>query len=373
MEAIIIGGGASGISCAIKIKQNNPEFDVTVIEHLDSPCKKIFATGNGRCNLTNTNACGFNITRDFFDSLGLIMREESDGRMYPYSNRASSVVDILINSCEKLGVKIVTECTIKSVEKSGNIYIIDTNKGTFKGEYLVLAAGGKSQNALGSDGSGYALARVFSHTITKLQPALVQLKSSSKYCRTLKGLRSKCNVKIEINGEIAAEEYGEVLFTDYGISGIVIMNLSQYVNDDNLKKDKDKCIAIIDFVPDLSENDLIEHINKFGGLEGILEKRLCSVLSKQAQNDPQRIAKYAKNWRIIITGTKGFDFAQITKGGVSTNELKHTNESKLCENLYITGEMTDNQFICGGYNLNYAFVSGITAANDITGKEYDKN
>ncbi len=373
MRAIIIGGGASGISCAVKIKQNNPEFDVTVIEHLDSPCKKLFATGNGRCNLTNTKATGFNITKDFFDSLGLVMREDDDGRMYPYSNRASSVVDILINSCEKLGVKIVTQCKIKSVIKDGKIYTADTDKGTFKGEYLVLAAGGKSQSALGSDGSGYNIASGFSHTVTNLYPALVQLKSSSKYCRALKGLRAKCNVKIEINGEISAEEYGEVLFADYGISGIVVMNLSQYVKDDKLKKGNDKCIAIIDFAPDFSENDLIEHINKFGNIEGILPKRLCSILAKQAQNEPDRIAKYAKNWRIIITGTKGFDFAQITKGGVKTDELKPTNESKLCKNLYIIGEMTDNQFSCGGYNLNYAFVSGIRAADDITGKNYDKN
>ncbi|MFR5875206.1 MAG: NAD(P)/FAD-dependent oxidoreductase [Eubacterium sp.] len=373
MYVTIIGGGASGIACAIKIKQNNRSANVVVLEHLDEACKKIYATGNGRCNMTNKAADGYEITKAFFDSLGLIMRSDSAGRMYPNSNQASTVVDILISACKKYGVTIKTSCNIRKVEKIGNIYNVYSNKGTFSSDVLVLATGGMSQPALGSDGSGYELAREFGHSVTPLSPALVQLKSSSKHCRALKGIRAKCNVKIEINGTIVGSEFGELLFADYGISGIVVMELSKYVIDERIKNGSDKCIAVIDFVPDMSEDKLYEHFITFGGLEGVLPKKLCSILSRQTDNDGRLIAKYAKSWRLIITGTKGYDFAQITNGGVSRDELKSTNESTINDNLYIIGELTDNQFECGGFNLDYAFSSGIAAADDITSKTYDKN
>lgn len=372
MDAVIIGGGASGISCAIRIKQNNPEFKVTVIEHLEEPCKKLYATGNGRCNITNTAASGYNITRSFFESIGLVLRESNEGRMYPYSNQAASVVNILLNACKKLGVRIVTSANAYKAEKKGEQFNIFTSKGVFTSDILVIACGGKSQKALGSDGSGYELSKSFNHSVTELSPALVQLVSSSKYCRALKGVRTKCNLSIEVNSKILAEEYGELLFADYGLSGIVTMNLSKYVNDEKLKNNKDRCIAIIDFVPSMSEKQIEEHIKRFGGLEGILPAKLCQIISKQANDDKSKIAKYAKSWRLIITGTKGYSFSQITMGGISKSELRESNESKLCSNLYIIGELTDNQFSCGGFNLDYAFSSGVKAADNIT-KSNDKN
>lgn len=366
MNIIVIGAGASGIACAIKIKQSSSNANVTILEHLDEACKKLHATGNGRCNLTNKNAMGFDATKEFFSSIGLVMRESDEGRMYPYSNQASSVVEVLMNACDELGVNIVYSCEATSIKKESDTFIVSTNEGEFKGDVLVLATGGMSQKALGSDGSGYALAEQLNHKISDLSPALVMLKSSSKHCRALKGVRAKSNVKIEINGKIVDEEFGELLFTDYGISGIVVMNLSKHISDKDIKSGKQKCIAIIDFTPDMTENELINHYNRFGNYTGILPKKLCSILSKQADSSPELIAKYAKNWRIIITGTKGFDFAQITKGGVCLDELGEANQSLITDNLYIIGELTDNQYKCGGYNLDYAFSSGIKASNDIT-------
>lgn len=366
MKVIIIGGGAAGICSAIKIKQNNKDIDVTVLEHLDEVLKKIYATGNGRCNLTNQNAQGYETVKEFFNNLGLVLREGGDGRMYPYSLQASSVVDIMKSTCENLGINIITECEIKKAECLENIFYVYTNKGIFQGDTLILATGGKSQSALGSDGSGYALAKDFSHTITDLSPALVQLCSSSKHCKALKGIRTKCNVKIEVNGEILGEDFGELLFTDYGISGIVVMNLSKHINDSRIKHSQDKAIAIIDFVPEISVDELNEHLEKFGNFKGILPHKLCAIVEKQVGGDKSRMAGCIKNWRIIITGTKGYNFAQITNGGVSTKELDDSNQSKLCPNLYILGELTDNQFECGGFNLNYAFLSAINCANDIT-------
>ena len=367
MNVVVIGGGASGIACAVQTKLNNPDLKVCVLEHLDAPCKKIYATGNGRCNITNKNAQGFEITRSFFESIGLVMRESEDGRMYPYSNQASGVVETLLSACEKLGVEIVCDCEISRVEKVGKTFNVFTSKGIFSSDVLVLATGGKAQSALGSDGSGYALAKAFGHSISELSPALVQLKSPNKSCRALKGIRAKCLVKLEINDEIAGEEFGEVLFTDYGISGIVVMDLSQFVSDRKISEKQQKCSAVLDFVPDMSEEELFAHFENFGTFEGLLPSKLCSVLNRQADGDGRKMAKYIKNWRLIISGTKGYDYAQITKGGVKLDELGENGDSKLCENLYIIGELTDNQFQCGGFNLDYAFSSAVRAANRISG------
>lgn len=365
MNIVIIGGGASGIACAIRTKLNNPDISVQVLEHLDEPCKKIYATGNGRCNITNKNAKGFETAKGFFESIGLIMRESGEGRMYPFSNQASGVVDVLLSTCQKLGIEIICSCKVLRVEKIGDTFNIFTSKGIFSSDILVLATGGMAQSALGSDGSGYALAETFGHSISELSPALVQLKSPNKNCRALKGIRTKCNVKLEINGENAGEEFGEVLFADYGISGIVVMNLSHLVSDKLISEEKQRCTAILDFVPDMSEDELLCHYNKFLTFEGILPSKLCAVLNRQADGDGEKMAKYIKNWRLIINGTKGYDYAQITKGGVRTDELYDSGESKLTENLYIIGELTDNQFPCGGFNLDYAWSSAIRAADKI--------
>ncbi|MCR5208261.1 MAG: aminoacetone oxidase family FAD-binding enzyme [Eubacterium sp.] len=372
MEAVIIGGGASGIACAIRLKQNMPSCGVTVLEQLDEPCKKLYATGNGRCNITNTAAGGYELTSSFFSSIGLVLRESNEGRVYPYSNQAASVVNILLGACEKLGVKIVTDANVYKAEKIGEQFNVFSKRGIFVCDALVLATGGKAQSALGSNGSGYKLAKSFNHTVTELSPALVQLTSSNKNCRALKGIRTKCGLSIDINGERKASSFGELLFTDYGISGIVTMDLSKNVSDVRLKNKTERCIAVIDFIPDMSEDELLKHINSFGSLEGLLPAKLCSILSRQAEGSSEKIAKYAKNWKIIITGTKGYDYAQITAGGVSNGELGEYNDSRLTEGLYIVGELTDNQFRCGGFNLDYAFSSGIAAADGIT-KVYDKN
>lgn len=368
MRTIIIGGGASGIAAAIRIKQNTPSAEVIVLEHLDEVCKKLHATGNGRCNLTNLYADNHEITKSFFESLGLVIRHSNEGRMYPYSNQASGVVDILLQASDYYNVKIIYGCEVKAITSNNGTFGVQTSKGYFESNALILATGGMAQKALGSDGSGYALAKMLGHTITNLSPALVQLKSSNKNCRALKGVRAKCKVSIEINGEIVGDDFGELLFTDYGLSGIVIMNLSKYVSDNALKNGTEKCIAVVDLIPDMTEEELIAHYNRYKSYIGILPKKLCQILMKQANDNGELVAKYAKNWRLIVTGTKGFEYAQITKGGVPNFELTENNESKIINNLYIVGELTDNQFQCGGYNLDYAFSSGVKAADSITSK-----
>lgn len=381
MDVIIVGAGAAGLACAIQIKKEQPSMRVTVLEHLAEPGKKLYATGNGRCNLTNTAANHYAATKAFFESLGLVLRESGEGRMYPYSNQAAGVVGTLLAACERYGVNIITDCNVYNAKKTGDLFTVYTAKGGKRCDCLVLATGGKAQPALGSDGSGYALAKGFGHTVTALSPALVQLTSSSKHCRALKGIRTKCRLSIEINGDIVASDSGELLFADYGLSGIVTMNLSRYVSDERLKKGIDKCLAVIDFIPEFTEEQLAAHLQRFGSAEGILPAKLCRILEKQADGNCAKTAHYAKNWRLIITGTKGYSFAQITAGGVSNEELDAHFASRRCEGLYIIGELTDNQFACGGFNLDFAFASGVRAADAITGTEnkttetepYDKN
>lgn len=369
MTAIIIGGSAAGLAAAIKLKQNMPDAQVIVIERLEAAGKKLLATGNGRCNLTNIKADNYKEVSEFFNSLGLMLRTE-DERVYPYSLKAETVVSVLLAECEKLGIEIVTECTAEKIDSDLTVY---TDRGIFSADRVIVAAGGCAQKNLGSDGSGYKLLRQLGHSVTPVYPALVQLTSSSKYPRMIKGTRTKCRVSIEIDGKTAASEYGEVLFTDYGLSGIAVMNLSHTVSEYFGKNKNGRCTAVIDLIPELDEAQIKAHLEKFGSLTGILGTRLSDIIMKQACGSFETAAKISKSWRLIITGTKGFDFAQITKGGIPLDEVDNF-KSKKAPGIYICGEILDKQFECGGFNLDFAFHSGIAAANMIT-EEYknDKN
>ena len=369
MTTIIIGAGASGLAAAIALKQSAPDEKIIILERLSFPGKKILATGNGRCNLTNKNAEGFAQTKLFFESIGLMLREEEQGRIYPYSLKAQTVLDTLLEACEKLNIEIITDCEVTEI---GRDLTVNSSKGIFMADSVIVAAGGKAQKNLGSNGSGYALLEALGHSVTSLSPALVQLTSSSKYPRTIKGTRTRCNIKIEIGGEIKAGEYGEILFTEYGLSGIAAMDLSHVVSENFSKKIPEKCVAVLDLTPEFSESELRAHVEKFGHLRGIFGSALSDIILKQAQSNAETAAKIAKSWRLIITGTKGFDFAQITRGGIPLSEVNGF-ESKYVKNLYICGELLDKQFPCGGYNLDFAWTSGITAAKKIAEKRNDKN
>lgn len=373
-KVIIIGAGASGLACAVRLKQNNSSTEVCILERLDTPGKKILATGNGRCNITNKNAEHCNEVKDFFGSIGLILKELDEGRIYPYSLKAETVLSVLLDECNKLSIKIITDCAVKTVLKKPNGFTVRTERGDFDCGFVVFAAGGKAQSALGSDGSCYSILKSLGHSVTPLFPSLVQLTSSSKYPRAIKGTRARCGIKILIDGKETAHEYGEVLFTDYGLSGIAVMNISAAVSEAFSSGRKPKCLAVLDLIPEFSENEVKRHIEEFGNLKGILGTKLCAIIEKQAgQGNAAAQAKTAKNWQLIITGTKGFDFAQITSGGIPMDETDSF-QSKKSKGIYLCGELLDRQFPCGGYNLDFAWHSGITAADSIT-KEcgYDKN
>lgn len=364
MTTIIIGGGASGLACAVRLKQNIPDSDVIIIDRMNTAGKKILATGNGRCNFSNINAEHSGEVLDFFHGLGLIERSDEEGRLYPYSNQASTVLDTLTESCEKLGVEIITDCTVTGIDRD---LCMTTDCGIFMADNIVVATGGKAQKNLGSDGSGFSLLKSIGHRITPLSPALVQLTSSSKHPRALKGQRVKCNMSILLDGETSDSQFGEVLFTDYGLSGIVTMNLSEKVSENFSLENPKKCTASLDLIPDMTEQEILNYLRKFKNLNGILGRKISDIIEKQSSEDLEKSAHIAKSWQLIITGTKGYDFAQITKGGADLNEFDGF-QSKKVNGVYVCGEVLNRQFPCGGFNLNFAFYSGIKAADQIAEK-----
>lgn len=368
MTTIIIGAGASGLACAIRLKQNNRDNEVIVLERLNQAGRKILATGNGRCNLSNRAAEGCEKVLDFFNSLGLITRTDDEGRIYPYSNQAATVLDILLESCERLGVEIINDCTVTSVDRD---LTITASRGIFMADNIVIACGGTAQEKLGSNGSGYGILKALGHSITPLSPALVQLTSPGKYPRQMKGHRVKCNMSILLDDAVMGSEYGEVLFTDYGLSGIVTMNLSHIAGENFSSVNPKKCHAVLDLIPEMNTEQLTDYINKYKSLKGILGSRFSAILEKQAEGNLNRMAQYAKSWKLIINGTKGFDFAQITNGGLKADELTDY-QSDLADNIYVCGEIIEGNLPCGGFNLNQAWLSGITVADNI-GEHYDKN
>ncbi|MDD6728246.1 MAG: aminoacetone oxidase family FAD-binding enzyme [Eubacteriales bacterium] len=365
MTAIIIGAGASGLACAVRLKQNMPECEVIVLERMDTPGKKILATGNGRCNFSNLCAKHSNIVVDFFNGLGLKERADEEGRLYPYSNQASTVLDTLIESCEKSGVEIITDCTVTAIDRD---LCVTTDCGMYMADCIVVACGGTAQKNLGSNGSGYDLLKSIGHKITPICPALVQLTSPSKYPRALKGQRVKCNMTVLLDGESVESEYGEVLFADYGLSGIVTMNLSHIVSENFASPDPKKCSVSLDLIPDMSFEEVLDYLNRFGNLKGILGRKMSDIIIKRTDGDIQSMAKVAKSWQLIINGTRGYDFAQITEGGADLNDFDDF-ESKKVKGVYACGEVLDRQFPCGGFNLNFAFYSGIAVADKIAGKQ----
>lgn len=381
--------------CAAIVKSRFPKSKVTVLEQLEQVGKKVLATGNGRCNFSNLdpNEEKYFGNREFiktalnqalpeevlseFEELGMSYSADESGRLYPLSFQAQTVIKLLLRKCKATGVKIITATEVTKATYINGIYNIETNRGDFHSNILILANGGKSGQSLGSNGSGYALAKSLGHAIVPTFPAIVQLKSSSKYPRALKGVRVKANLRLEIDGKITCKNSGEILFTDYGLSGICVMEISRYVSSAFFKNPNSKITVSIDFIPNLTENQLVEKFeslikNGFQTEElliGMLPVKLAEIIAKQSDFDPLRIAGIAKNWRLIITGTLGFDYSQVTCGGVETNQIDPTTMmSKIKENLYIIGELMNVDGACGGFNLHWAWVSGIIAGKSIAKK-----
>ncbi len=394
-DILIVGGGASGLAAAVESARQDRRLRVGVIERLDRVGKKILATGNGRCNLSNLNVSPkdyndpdfakavFSKTPNdenlrFFESMGLMTVSDSEGRVYPYSGTATSVLDVLRFEAERLGIEIICSHKAENVVKNGGFFVIDKK---FTAPVLILSCGGKSSPSQGSDGSGYGLLRQLGIEITKLRPSLVQIKTQTDFVKSLKGLRVTAGLQLLSNNGKKAESRGEILFTDYGISGIAAMEVSRDAEKDDVLK--------IDFFPDMTEDELTRTVylcakrnrSREAGalLTGILHSRVGQALIKGVLSENvacsmlkaeqiESIVKELKGKKIKVTGKNGFDVSQVTAGGAELSQFKETLEAKNCRGLYVTGELLDIDGKCGGYNLSFAWSSGRTAGREAAQK-----
>lgn len=407
-DLIVIGGGASGLSAAITAKDFG--IDVAIIESTDRIGKKILTTGNGRCNISNNrisypfssyhsentgffsnvlSAINVDDTKDFFLSLGLPIVELQNGKMYPKSLQASSVVDLLKLALEDRNIPLYTNCKVKDIHKQ-NIFKISTSNednNLFTCNKLILACGGKSAIKTGSDGSGYMLAKSLGHSIIETIPGIVQLKLDNSYLKSISGVKFDGYATLLVNDQPTRKEFGEILFTDYGISGPPILQISGYASKALSKMNKVE--ILVDMMPDQSIDEIEDffegHFAVFGhrpiidSLIGIVNKKLIPTILKESRiknlhsscydlqwDDKKRLINILKNWKFKCIGTNGFNQAQVTIGGVNTKEINEkTLESKLVKNLYFCGEILDVDGDCGGFNLQWAWSSGQFVSRNI--------
>lgn len=394
-DIAVIGAGAAGMIAAISAARENPALKTAVIDAMPVVGKKILATGNGRCNLSNKNAASHEyrgkdfaafalkkydvkFTLDFFKSLGLYTVTDSEGRIYPMSMTAASVSDALRLELVRLGITVITGERVKSVIKSGDFFVID---GRLRAKKIIVACGGKASPSQGSDGSGFEILSSLGHKIIAPLPALVQLTSENKIVRSFKGMRAKGKMTLFSGDKKCGETQGEILFTEYGLSGIASMD-AQRILCEHIKKEK--CSVCIDFLPGMSKEEICSAIKKTAErdpkrksenlLIGLLPKRIgqglikCLYIKNDCpvceikEEDFTRLSGLIKNFKVYISSYKGFENAQITRGGADVSEFNaETLESLKVKGLFCAGEVLDVDGACGGFNLQWAWSSGICA------------
>ena len=360
-DVIIIGGGASGCACAINLKKNNKNINVIILEQNDKILKKLLKTGNGKCNISNKyiedskyndfSLIGSNIEKvnieDFFLNEGLVIKEQDAGRMYPYSETSTSVVNIILNSLNKYDIPVKVNYKVYDVKKENDLFIINNS---LKAKYIVFASGSISQEKT----NGYELIKSFGHKVSELSPGLVNL-ITKESTQSLRGLRIKC--KTVINNK---DYYGELLFKENGLSGIIAFDLSRVIREND--------VVSFDIAPDFSIDKLTKLLNS-GDLDviltGLFPKMLCFDLIKRSGKNIKELVKVIKNYTFKIVKKGSFDNSQITVGGVQTKEVSQCFESKIVKGLYIVGELLDVDGASGGYNLYFAWLSGIVSSINI--------
>lgn len=402
---VIIGGGAAGLVAAIYAK--NETNNVTILERNSFCGKKLLATGNGKCNYwnseqslehyhSNNKECLKHIITEknkqeilsFFLKLGIYPKIKN-GYYYPFSNQAITIKNALLSEVKRKNIIIKTDFLVETIKKEKDIFKIQGNNEFVIADQVIIATGSKAAPKTGSDGTGYKLVRQLGHTIINPLPALVQLKASGKFLKKWAGVRTDVEVSLYENDNFIKKETGEVQLTDYGISGICVFNLSRYVSI-GLSQNKKEIIKI-DFMPFIKENPH-EYLTNFFSqtvkkplkeqLEGFLNNKLVEVIIEQA-NVPQektfaelttecqeRLIKQLTAFSIEITGTNDFNQSQVCSGGVPLSELNiETMESKLIKNLYTVGELVDVDGDCGGYNLGFAWISGMLAGRNCSSND----
>lgn len=421
-QIVIIGGGASGLAAAVAAAGAGAA--VTVVEHKDRVGKKLLMTGNGKCNLTNMSdfhgkyySSGksslariygtlerFNAsdTRAFFQSLGLYTREKRDGGVYPMGEQASTVLDVLRSACRRRGVRFLTNCEVYRIEPAKNggrisytrrIYgqpetknkkgrePVREEKASLTYDRLILAAGSQAAPATGADGSGYMLARQLGHSIVPVLPALVQLRCAGGYFKSIAGVRAQAAITLYVDGTRAADETGELQLTDYGISGIPVFQISRIAAVSLYHKQA--CTVSIDFLACLEGEPSLngqegKGVEEF--LSGMVHKKLAALICRRHGIGAQETVAEAgaprvlaciyelRHFEVTVSEPNSFENAQVCSGGVPLSEVSEDFASLKCPDVYLVGELLDCDGICGGYNLQWAWATGILAGEAAAGR-----
>jgi len=404
-DIAVIGGGASGLCAAIHGAELLKYGKVAVLEKNSRTGKKLLTTGNGRCNLTNINITlnrfhsqnkdfiadvldkfSFNETKQFFNDTGIFYYNEED-KVFPNSLQASSVLDMLRFRMHEAYIEEICDFNCISLEKN-DVFVIKSRDGrVIKAKTVIFACGGAAAPKSGTDGSGYNILKNFGHRMTPIFPSLVQLVSVAKKVVPLKGVKVNGNISIYVDDEFIKTESGEILFTEYGLSGPPVFQLSRIASEAIFMKKH--CKVTIDLMPLYSEKDVFSLLvsrNKNLALDiftnGLFNKAVGRELIKVTtshklnlkasvltDDDFKNISYAIKNWCFEINGTKGWDAAQVTAGGIKLDGFNSdTMESVFCEGLYACGEILDVDGDCGGFNLQWAWSSGAIAGKAAASK-----
>ena len=410
-DVTIIGAGASGVMCALALKNKNRNLKVLLLEKNDKLGKKLSITGNGHCNLGNINtdisnynslsslsdfkekleiknfdflsfldnSCSLKNYYDYLMHFGVLITNEK-GCLYPYSMQAISVCKSFERYLNYLNVDIKYNYDVFKVTKENECFMVNDEIISKK---VVVATGGKSYPKTGSTGKGYNILKSFGHTITDLYPSLTQLKTNYKYIKDLQGVRTNAVVNLSVDGLIKSQEEGQVQFTKDSLSGICIFNLSRNVG--KYIKENKKVKIIIDLIPNYDQFGLVEYLKSFSSysivdaLSCVLNNKLSFVISKElgfvnkkvedlTKVQLENVCFALKNMCFNITGTGDFETAQVTNGGASLDEFDCNLQSIKCKDLYAIGEVIDVDGKCGGYNLSWAFTSAIIVSDGILKK-----
>lgn len=390
----VVGGGASGMTAAIFAARKIGGSNVVLCEALPRFGKKLLATGNGRCNITNSGASAadyysdspktlenvlnsFSVSSalDFFRSVGIESYEESEGRIYPLSEQASSVLDMLRFEIEKLGICCITDSRISGIKKLQNGFIL-SGKEDITAEKVIIACGGMAAPNLGGCSDGVKLLTSLGHKSEKTRPALTQLKTDSPYSGALKGSRAHCVVSLLRENKTVVNESGEVLFADNALSGIAVFNVSRFAKNGD--------IISLRLLPDLSKKQIYSMLERRAKnlcnltlenyLNGMLNKRIANCVLKASdlsplsrlvsslnENELKKLCDTICSFRFTVIGLSDWKNAQVTRGGALLSQFDSDLQSKICKGIFACGETLNVDGKCGGYNLQWAWSSGAAA------------
>ena len=384
----VIGGGAAGLFCAYELTVGSNAFcgnEIAIIDGNERLGKKILATGNGQCNITNSDICAahyhgdsnfitsfinnYNEIRltEYLKNLGIYLTFDDTGRGYPVSKQASFVLDALRYYISSKNVSVKTGLKATSIEKTDGGYVVVFGGQKLFAEKIVFACGGAAGESFGTDGTSYALLKPFGHTVGNIYPSLTQIKTEREKIKGLKNIKERAKASLIVRGKKAAEFIGDIFFTDYGISGNAAFYLSAYVGGEKEVK------VSLEFLPEYDETALEKiilsrqdkpYIKDCGVYAGLINKRVGFAVYKTADgNDLASLVRALKNFELKVEGLAGLKCAQVTKGGFSSDRIDaNTYESKTSQGLYVVGEALNVDGDCGGFNLTFAITTGIVAA-----------